>query len=915
MPIDFNGDDLVVTLDSGVTQVDVRDDLYTAWKDWLLSNSRNMRFPPLFRPVGGDKLNDLLNAGSYFFLNNSAGWRIKPPEEDITVYLTGNIAVENPSLPALIPTVGGYTAAILGLQPVTQGFSPALGRGLEYNLFGNCVTVDVVNGVDGTGYTPDGEVIGTSKNPSKNINDAVTIANNNGLKKIHLLESMTGVNALGSDGPVNVVDFTITGESSVNTHLEILEAASCEGVTIKECDVSGNLDGGTHLVNCNVGDLDFMNGYIRECGLYGTIILGGNTECVLKDCNIIDQDRPPVIDMNWSGQDLAMPNFSGLINIRNLSSATEEIGVGLTSGAVFLESSITDGTIIISGTGLLYDYSNLTYPNKVNVAGLVNRIAEEYNGRVIFDAGSSYSGTTYPVGTFEEPVNNLADMLAIIDRYSLERVHLHSDITLTTGTNISQKIVEAHKSRSLRVTIESGVETTDAEFRYVQVTGTGGCDVMYDNCLIDGLSDMCGSFENCYFDGNNSCVDNVDNHVRILNSRAWDRVGTTIDCGQAMVTIQGWVSHLIVAGKYGTNQVNINSLMSKITVLDTCTEGVINLSGTGYPFDNSNAGCTVLTDKLNNKDLQTEAVWADTNAFVNGTKGASLNMLNYLEKKVYINTELVPVGDGSQASPFNDLSTAIDYAEADNIRTLVVYADIIIDRQLKNFKVEGVGAPTVDTNGQDLTGSEFSHCSLEGSYTGRVIARACALLDNFYLNGFFENCGLGGDLFCIDGAQILIKDCASLIPGLGRPTISMNSGGVSYLSIRGYRGGLTIKDCDNVNDTVTAGVAEGSLTFDNSCVLGEMQAYGDCYFEDNSNGANVTDKTAPTNHTLKVWGDSVETGYTTKQIMKAMSAVLAGKVSGAGTSTEVFRSVADDRDAVTSTVDSNGNRTNVVLDV
>ena len=58
---------------------------------------------------------------------------------------------------------------------------------------------------------------------------------------------------------------------------------------------------------------------------------------------------------------------------------------------------------------------------------------------------------------------------------------------------------------------------------------------------------------------------------------------------------------------------------------------------------------------------------------------------------------------------------------------------------------------------------------------------------------------------------------------------------------------------------------------------------------------------------------AVETGWTMEQMMRILSAVLAGKVSGAGTTTETFRGINDDVNRVTATVDTNGNRTAITL--
>ena len=63
-----------------------------------------------------------------------------------------------------------------------------------------------------------------------------------------------------------------------------------------------------------------------------------------------------------------------------------------------------------------------------------------------------------------------------------------------------------------------------------------------------------------------------------------------------------------------------------------------------------------------------------------------------------------------------------------------------------------------------------------------------------------------------------------------------------------------------------------------------------------------------------VWARAMEGTLTYEQGLRIMLAVLAGKVTGAGTGTERFRDQADTKDRVVSHVDSNGNRTSVEVD-
>lgn len=60
--------------------------------------------------------------------------------------------------------------------------------------------------------------------------------------------------------------------------------------------------------------------------------------------------------------------------------------------------------------------------------------------------------------------------------------------------------------------------------------------------------------------------------------------------------------------------------------------------------------------------------------------------------------------------------------------------------------------------------------------------------------------------------------------------------------------------------------------------------------------------------------NGVETGWSLRQALRIISAVLAGEVSGAGSGTELFRDVTDTKTRVTSTVNASGDRTGVTYD-
>lgn len=261
-----------------------------------------------------------------------------------------------------------------------------------------------------------------------------------------------------------------------------------------------------------------------------------------------------------------------------------------------------------------------------------------------------------------------------------------------------------------------------------------------------------------------------------------------------------------------------------------------------------------------------DAVWDE---LVSGhtnitTFGGLVNETKFLRKAIYLDVDLVANGDGSQRSPFNNLTSAIDAAELEGIRELYLTGDVELNRNLKNFTVIGVGKPEIDANGQDLKNTNFELCKLKGEFTNSIVAQNCTLLDGAFLNGFYQDCALDGDMTCISGGEVFMSNPASSVAGTGRPTISMSG---ALLSMRGYNGGLTISDCNTVTDRVTVDMSSGSLTFDASCTAGVMVARGVTSFVDSTAGATVVNETINRQLIIDSGGGGTGSGLTLEQFI------------------------------------------------
>lgn len=358
MAVTFDGPNLTITLESGVTSLDWID-VYSDWKRWV-NDGGGDPYPPAFRTVGGDPLSAVINAGAYFFLRNDLGWRIKPPEEDITILVTGNLALEDVNLPSILPTTGNFTAAVLGLQPVTQGVVPVMGAQLAYASFsgshGPGVWVDVVNGTAGTGTTADGAPIGNAENPSNNIPDAVAICIARGLPEtVYIIGNLT------LDTGDVVTNFRLVGQNAARTTITINTGATISNSEIVDATVTGTLDGNALIRDSFINGLTYFSGFIFQCELAGTITLGGAAQADILSCySGVAGAATPTIDFGGSGQSLALRAYSGGVKLTNKTGA-DPASIDLSSGQVIIDlTTVTNGSIVVRGDGKVVDNADTT---------------------------------------------------------------------------------------------------------------------------------------------------------------------------------------------------------------------------------------------------------------------------------------------------------------------------------------------------------------------------------------------------------------------------------------------------------------------------------------------------------------------------------------------------------------------------
>lgn len=309
----------------------------------------------------------------------------------------------------ILPTVGTQVVRTSSSSATLQEL-----QDIQFSSFGGGVTVDVTSSHSGTEYP-----VGTPRQPVNNFVDALAIANGRGLTTFYVRGNAT----IG--GGLDFSNKIFYGESE-NKSLFTIEA----GAIVTNCDfheaaIQGTLDGGAHINHCRLLALNYVDGFIQDCVLEGTVTLVGDAH-FLNCWSGVPGVTTPIIDFAGNAVALALRNYNGGITLRNKTGA-QSVSIDLNSGQIILESTVTNGTIVCRGVGKLINNSvGATIVNEVlgtsTVASAVwssvvdGTITAEQSVRLMNAIlGSKVSGAGTGTETFRNPDDNKNRVVTTVD--------------------------------------------------------------------------------------------------------------------------------------------------------------------------------------------------------------------------------------------------------------------------------------------------------------------------------------------------------------------------------------------------------------------------------------------------------------------------------------------------------------------
>ncbi len=227
-----------------------------------------------------------------------------------------------------------------------------------------------------------------------------------------------------------------------------------------------------------------------------------------------------------------------------------------------------------------------------------------YGGAVHYDAGSPYTGTTFPNGTPRQPVNNFADVLAIVAERGFNAIHLVSqNNTITAGLTFDNLRIFGRSKNLTRTTIPAAANVLNCEFDNMEIDGTLDGDCKLVQCLIGsaGLNFITGFVDQCVIEGQITLGGNAPAFLLDCYSGVPGTATPVLDfggTGQALA-IRNYNGGLSLQNKTGTDACSIDLASGQIIIQDSVNAGVLVLRGVGkWTNEDSYSGNATVMNEL-----------------------------------------------------------------------------------------------------------------------------------------------------------------------------------------------------------------------------------------------------------------------------------------------------------------------------
>lgn len=547
-----------------------------------------------------------------------------------------------------------------------------------------------------------------------------------------------------------------------------------------------------------------------EDGQYTVILQGSNNNIFDVASGILNQNQVQVIPTNSAGL---------IVTVSESSVTAEDV-----ADAVWDENLNSHTVSGSAGSAQIYQH---------------------YSGKVCIDISNGGTGTVYPMGTEENPVNNISDALTIANSFEIKKFEVKGTLVLSSGDFTEYNFTGCSNLLNCIIVL-AGATTTNSKFESITLTGTVlGNDIYCSKCMVSDLSNVDGIFFDSAFVNTITIAPSGEILGKAISMASEPTiVDFNNNPGNFAVGAESGQIRIVNASAAGTT-VRYAAYGGTIQIDSTCVSGSAAFIGSGQILDESGPGFTVDSTGLIAIPTIARAVWDVALADYDEPEAAGTALMNVdYDGRLNINSNgyagtLYPIGTSKY--PVNNLDDALTIAHSRNINTIILENSITIEatHDISNLAIQTIGimGTTITfTDGCSANNSAFRYANLEGVLNGNdiLLVESCSILNLENFSGIMQGVAF------LQGSEISIGSWAELYncraggdPG-NEPEISI---GDSVLSIQQYRGNLKLKDKTGSNRTV-ASFLPGNVIIDSTCVSGSIQILGVGEVEADNSGDN-----------------------------------------------------------------------------
>lgn len=245
-----------------------------------------------------------------------------------------------------------------------------------------------------------------------------------------------------------------------------------------------------------------------------------------------------------------------------------------------------------------------------------------FNGGVTVDLTSSFSGTVFPIGTFESPVNNFTDALTIASTRGFKAIFIIGDATIDSGLTYDGFIFRGESVSNSTLTITASASVVGCVFERATLTGTLDGSSNATECSIATLTFVSGILIDCLLIGPITLSGAGTAHLLNCWSGVTGANTPIIDMGGGgkALALRNYNGGIELRNHAVPEDISIDLNSGHIILDSTITDGTFIIRGIGKLTDNSTGSAVVDDlDLIQGKDIRLIRQMLSGNATITGT--------------------------------------------------------------------------------------------------------------------------------------------------------------------------------------------------------------------------------------------------------------------------------------------------------